>query len=43
MVDGLNRLRHDAVIGRDDEDDDVGDLGASGAHGGESLMARRVD
>ena len=31
MVDGLARLGHDAVVGRDDQDDDVGDAGAAGA------------
>ena len=41
--DRLARLRHHAVVGRDDEDRDVGDLGAAGAHGGERLVARRVE
>ena len=43
MVDRLDRLRHDAVVGRDDQDDDVGDLGAAGAHRGERGVARRID
>ena len=43
VADRLDRLRHDLVVGRDDEDDDVGDLGAAGAHGGERLVARRVE
>ena len=43
VVDGLDRLRHDAVIGRDDEDGDVRDHGAAGAHGRERLMARGVE
>ena len=43
VVDGLDRLRHDAVVGGHDEDDDVGDLGAARAHGGERLVARRVE
>ena len=43
VVDRLDRLRHHAVVGRDHEDDDVGGLGAAGAHGGERLVARRVD
>ena len=43
VVDRLDRLGHDAVVGRDDEHDDVGDLGAAGAHLGEGLVARRVD
>ena len=43
MVDRLDGLRHDAVVGRDDEDDEVGHLGAAGAHGGEGLVTRRVE
>ena len=35
--------RHHAVVGGDDEDGDVGRLGAAGAHGGERLVARRVE
>ena len=43
VVDRLARLRHDAVVGRHDEDDDVGDLGAAGAHHRERLVAGRVE
>ena len=43
VVDRLDRLRHHAVVGRDDDHRDVGDLGAAGAHGGEGLVARRVE
>ena len=43
VVDGLDRLRHDAVVGGDHEDDDVGDVRAAGTHGGERLVARGVD
>ena len=43
VVDGLDRLRHDAVVGRDHQHDDVGHLGAAGAHGGERLVAGRVE
>ena len=43
VVDGLDGLRHDAVVGGHHEHDDVGDLGAAGAHGGEGLVARGVD
>ena len=43
MVDRLDGLRHDAVVGGDDDDGDVGDLGAAGAHGGEGLVARGVE
>ncbi len=41
--DRLAGLGHHAVVGGDDQDDDVGDLGAAGAHGGERLVARRVE
>ena len=43
VVDGLDRLRHDAVVGGDHENDDVGDLGAARAHGGERGVAGRID
>jgi len=43
VVDRLDRLRLDAVVGRDHQDDDVGDLGAARAHGGERLVAGRVE
>ena len=41
--DRLLRLRHDAVVGGDDEHGDVGHLRAAGAHGGEGLVAGRVE
>jgi hypothetical protein len=43
VPDCLDRLLHDAVIGGDDEHDNVGDIGAAGPHRGEGLVARRVD
>ena len=43
VVDGLDGLRHDAVVGGDDQDDDVGHLGTAGAHGREGFVAGRVD
>ena len=43
VVERLDRLRHDAVVGRDHEDRDVGDLGTTGTHGGERLVTRGVD
>ena len=43
MVDRFHRLRHDAVVGGDDQHDDIGDLGAARAHGGKRFMARRIE
>ena len=43
VVDRLDRLRHDAVVGGDDQHDDVGDLGATSAHLGERGVAGSVD
>ena len=43
VVQRLDRLRHDTVVGRDHQDHDVGDLGTTGTHGGERLVTRGVD
>ncbi len=43
VVDGLDRLGHDAVVGRHHQDHDVGDLRTPGPHGREGGVARRVD
>ncbi len=43
MVERLDRLRHDTVIGSDHEDRDVGGLRTTSTHGGERLVARGVD
>ena len=43
VVEGLNGLRHDAVVSRHDEDGDVGHLGAAGTHGREGLVTGGVD
>ena len=43
VADRLDGLLHDAVIGGDDQHDDVGDVGAARPHRGEGLVARRVD
>ena len=43
VVERLDRLRHDAVVGRDHEDRDVGDLRTTSTHGGERLVTRGVD
>ena len=43
MIDGLDGLRHDAVVGRHHQDHDVGDVGAAGAHGREGGVAGGVE
>src|SRR5690242_14103440 len=43
VVDGLDRLRLNPIVGGDDENYDVGHLGTALAHGGKCLMARGVD
>ena len=43
MGDGLDRLRHHAVVGGHDQDHDVGHVGAAGPHRRERLVAGRVD
>ena len=43
VIDGLDGLGHDAVVGCDDDDDDVGDLGSAGTHAGEGLVAGGVE
>ena len=43
VADGLLGLRHDAVVGGDDQHGDVGDVGPAGPHFGEGLVAGRID
>ena len=43
VIHRFDRLGHDSVVGRDHEDDDVGCLSPTRAHGGERLVARRVE
>ena len=43
VADRLDGLLHDAVVGGDDQHDDVGDVGAARPHRGEGLVARRID
>ena len=43
MVDRFDGLRLDAVVGGDDEHDDVGDAGAASPHERERLVARRIE
>ncbi len=42
VIDSFEGLRHDAVIGSDDNDDDVGDLGAARTHTGKCFVARGI-
>jgi hypothetical protein len=43
VVNSFFGLRHHAVIGGDDENDDVRNFGAASAHAGESFVTRRID
>ena len=43
MADRLHRLRHHAVVGGHDQNDDVGNLGAARPQLGECRVARGVD
>ena len=42
MLDRLDRLRHDTVVGGHHEDDDIGRLGTTSTHGGKRCVTRRV-
>ncbi len=42
VINRLLRLRHDAVVGRDHEHDNIGDLRAPRAHPGERFVARSI-
>ena len=42
VVDGLFRLRHDVVIGCNDDDSNVGDLCTAGTHGRKGFVTRRI-
>ena len=43
VVDSLKRLRHDTVVGRHHQHNDVGGFGAARTHAGERFVARRVE
>ena len=43
VIDRLDGLRHDAVVGGHDQDDDVGHLGAAGTHSRKGGVARGID
>ena len=42
MVDGLDRLRHDAIVRRDDQHGDIRRLGAASTHRSKRLVARGI-
>lgn len=42
VLDGLDGLVHDAVVGRHHQDDDVSGVGSTGSHGGEGSVTGRV-
>ena len=43
VINRFDRLRHNAVVGRNYQHNDVGDIGATRAHCGERSMSRRID
>ncbi len=43
MADRFDRLRHDAVVGRDHQHHEISDFGAARAHRGERGVARRIE
>ena len=43
MINRFDRLRHKAIIRRDDENHNVGDISTACSHRGEGSMSRRVD
>ncbi len=42
VIDGLDRLRHHAVVGGHHDHYNIGDLGAAGAHARKCLVTRRI-
>ncbi len=43
MIDSFEGLGHNAVIGCNDNDDDVGDLGSTGTHACEGLVTGGIE
>jgi hypothetical protein len=43
MVNRLARLRHHAVVSRNDQNDEVGGLGAAGTHRRKRFVTRRIE
>ena len=42
MIDGLNGLRHDVIIGCNNDDGNIRYLGTSGTHGRKRLVSRGI-
>ena len=42
VIDSLNRLRHNAIISRNDQDSNISDLGTACTHSSKGLMTRRI-
>ena len=42
MMDRFDGLRHDSVVSRDDQNDDIRDLGSTSSHGRKGFVARSV-
>lgn len=43
MVDRLDSLRHDGIVGRDDDDGYICHLGTTGTHSGKGRVTRRIE
>ena len=43
MCDGLFGLRHDGIVGCDDDDGDIGNLSTTGTHGCEGFVTRSIE
>ena len=43
VIDGFERLRHDTVVGCNDEDNDVGGLRSAGTHAGKRFVTGRIE
>ena len=43
VIDGFDRLRHNAVIGAHDQHNDVGSLRTAGTHAGKRFVTRRIE
>jgi len=43
VVDGFESLRHHAIVGGDDHDNDIGHLGPARTHASEGFVTRRIE